>query len=184
MDCVKELTEYWQRNQKQLNLFSEFWKQEYLFSLRETSPLRHKGIRSQLYRQPKLGEVVIVKDDYLSSRVWKLTQIKQFIFSKDGLIYSVKIQLPNKTVILRTINHLFPLEISSVANTDYEFSLGDDNDIVCDNSKTTCDDDERPPRRKAAAKAGERILEQLKPEPTCVIFSFPWEYVSRREHYK
>ena len=91
------------------------------------------------------------------------------------MICSVKIQLPNKTVISRTINHLFPLEISSVVNTDYEFSLGDDNDIVCDNSKTTCDDDERPPRRKAAAKARERILEQLKPEPTCVIFSFPWE---------
>ena len=175
IDSVKELTEYWRRNQKQLNLFWEFWKQEYLLSLRETSPLRHKGIRSQLNRQPKLGEVVVVKDDYLPRGAWKLAQIKQFIFSKDGLIRSVKIQLPNKTVISRAINHLFPLEISSVANTDCEFSLGDDNEVVCDNSMTTCDNDERPPRRKAAAKAHERILEQLKPEPACVIFSFPRE---------
>ena len=68
------------------------------------------------------------------------------------------------------------MEISSVANTDYEFSLKDDNDTVCDNSKTTCDDDERPPRRKAAAKAQERILEQL------VLF-FPFQGVSQREHY-
>ena len=95
--------------------------------------------------------MVIVKDDYLPHRAWKLAQNKQFIFNKNGLIRSIKIQLPNKTVISRTINHLFLLEISSVANTDYEFSLGDDNDIVCDNSKTTCDDDdERPLRRKAA----------------------------------
>ena len=33
IDSVKELTEYWRRNQKQLNLFWEFWKQEYLLSL-------------------------------------------------------------------------------------------------------------------------------------------------------
>ena len=52
-----------------VNLFWEFWKQEYLLSLRETSPLRHKGIHSQLNRQPRLGEVVIVKDDYLPRRV-------------------------------------------------------------------------------------------------------------------
>ena len=65
MNSVKELTEYWRRNQKQLKLFWEFWKQEYLLSLRETSPLRHRGTCSQLTRLPKLGEVVIVKDDYL-----------------------------------------------------------------------------------------------------------------------
>ena len=95
--------------------------------------------------------MVIIKDDYLAHGAWKLAQIKQFV--KDGFIRSVKIQLPNKTVILRVINNLFPLEISSVANTGYKFSLGDNNDTVCDSSKTTCDDDERPPRRKAAAKA-------------------------------
>ena len=36
MDSVKELTVYWQRNQKQLNLFWESWKQEYLLGLRKT----------------------------------------------------------------------------------------------------------------------------------------------------
>ena len=94
MDSVKELTEYWRRYQ---NLLWEFWKQEYLLSLRETSPLRHKGVRSQLYRWPKLGEVVVVRDDYLPRGAWKLALIKEFIFGKDGLIRSVKIQLPNKT---------------------------------------------------------------------------------------
>ena len=174
MDSVKELTEYWRRNQKQLNLFWEFWKQEYLLSLRETSPLRHKGVRSQLYRWPKLGEVVVVKDDYLPRGAWKLALIKEFIFGKDGLIRSVKIQLPNKTIISRAINHLFPLEISSVMSTNCEFSLGDDNDVISDSS-TMDYDINGPSKRKAAAKARERISEQMKPDPTCVMFSFPRE---------
>ena len=174
MDLVKELTEYWRRNQKQLNLFWEFWKQEYLLSLRETSPLRHKGVHSQLNRWPKLGEVVVVKDDHLPRGAWKLALIKEFIFGKDGLIRSVRIQLPNKTIISRAINHLFPLEISSVVSTECEFSLGDDNDVIPDNSTLDCDI-KGPPKRKAAAKARERISEQMKPDPTCVIFSFPRE---------
>ena len=43
MDSVKELTDYWQKSQKQLNLFWELLKQEYLLSLKETLPLVHKG---------------------------------------------------------------------------------------------------------------------------------------------
>ena len=55
------------------NLFWEFWKQKYLLSLRETSPLRHKGIRSQLNQQTKLGQVVIVKDDILTTQGVKVS---------------------------------------------------------------------------------------------------------------
>ena len=33
--------------------------------LKEISPLRHKGICSQLNQWPKLVEMVVVKDDYL-----------------------------------------------------------------------------------------------------------------------
>ena len=118
--------------------------------------------------------MVVAKDDYLPRGAWKLALIKEFIFSKDGLIHSVRIQLPNKTIISHAINHLFPLEISSVVSTECEFSLGDDNDVIPDNSMIDCDI-KGPPKRKAAAKARERISEQMKPDPTCVIFSFPRE---------
>ena len=125
---------------------------------------------------PKLGEVVVVKDDYLPRRACKLALIKEFIFGKDGLIRSVRIQLRNKTIISRAINHLFPLEISSVVSTECEFSLGDNDDVIPDNSTIDCDS-KGPSKRKAAAnyKACERISEQMKPDPTCVIFSFPRE---------
>ena len=124
-----------------------------------------------------MGEVVVVKDDYLPRGVWKLALIKEFIFGKDGLIRSVRIQLPNKIIISRAINHLFPLEISSVVSTECEFSLGDDNDVIPDNSTIDCDI-KGPPKRKAAAKACERISEQMKPDPTCVIFSLEFSKFS------
>ena len=92
IESVKELTEYWGRNQKQHNLFWEVWKT----------------------RQPKLGEVVVVMDD--------------------NLVCSSKIQLSNKNIISRAINHLFPLEIFS------DESLGD-------NSVSRVDDDVRPSRK-------------------------------------
>ena len=39
--------------------------------------------------------------------------IKEYILSKDGQIRSVIIQLPNKKLVSRAINHLFPLEIQA-----------------------------------------------------------------------
>ena len=123
IDSVKELSEIWRKNQKQLNIFWEYWKQEQLLSLRETLPLVHKESRSQVVRQPQIGEVVIVRDDYVPRRSWKLARIEQSIFSKDGLIRSAKIKLPNKNIVSRPVNHLFPLEIYSVVDGDVEFSL-------------------------------------------------------------
>ena len=43
--------------------------------------------------------------------------IKEYILSKDGQIRSV-IQLPNKQLISRAINHLFPLEIQATQSED------------------------------------------------------------------
>ena len=83
----------------------------------------HKESRSQVVRQPQIGEVVIVRDDYVPRRSWKLARIEQSIFSKDGLIRSAKIKLPNKNIVSRPVNHLFPLEIYSVVDGDVEFSL-------------------------------------------------------------
>ena len=112
-ESVKELSEYWRKSQKQLDRFWESWKRDYLLNLRETLPLFHRNKSSQLVRQPRTGEVVIVREDHTPRRAWRLAQIKELIFSKDGLIRSVKIQLPNKNIISRAINQLYPLEITS-----------------------------------------------------------------------
>ena len=68
VDSSQELLIYWKRNQKQLQLFWRYWTQDYLLNLRETLPLTHKGPKSQVKRQPKIGEIVIIKDDNLPRR--------------------------------------------------------------------------------------------------------------------
>ena len=44
----------------------------------------HKESRSQISRQPKIGEIMLVKDHNVLRRMWKLSLIKQYILSKDG----------------------------------------------------------------------------------------------------
>ena len=78
----------------------------------------HKESRSQISRQPKIGEIILVKDHNVLRRMWKLALIKQYILSKDGQIRSVIIQLLNKQLVSRAINHLFPLEIQATQPED------------------------------------------------------------------
>ena len=46
-------------------------------------------------------------------RTWKIAQIKGHIFGTDGKICSAVVQLriPNKYLLTRSINHLYPLDI-------------------------------------------------------------------------
>ena len=78
----------------------------------------HKESRSQISRQPKIGKIILLKDDNVLRRTWKLALIKEYILSKDRQIRSVIIQLPNKQLVSRAINHLFPLEIQATQSED------------------------------------------------------------------
>ena len=84
MDSVKELSEHWKRSQKQLNQFWESWKHDYLSSLRETLPLVHRNQRLQLNRQPSIGEIVIVKDEHIPCRTWRLAKLENLFIAKMG----------------------------------------------------------------------------------------------------
>ena len=90
---------------------------EHLMALREITT-SHKESQSQISRLPKIGEIILVKDDNVLGRTWKLALIKEYILSKDGQIRSVIIQLLNKQLVSRAINHLFPLEIQATQSED------------------------------------------------------------------
>ena len=60
----------------------------------------------------------MVKDDNVLCKMWKLALINEYILSKDGQIRSVIIQLSNKQLVSRAINHLFPLEIQATQSED------------------------------------------------------------------
>ena len=166
-DSVKELSEHWYKSQKQLDRFWESWKHDYLLSLRETLPLFHRNKSTQLSRQPRIGEVVLVRDDCTPRRAWKLAQIKELIFGKDGLIRSAKIQLPNRNIISRAINHLYPLEITSEVSEDIEKkSPSESSDDNLLNTRISSN-------RKAAIAACGKISRQLTEAATCLIFCSP-----------
>ena len=42
----------------------------------------HKESQSQISRQPKIGEIILVKIHNVLRRMWKLALIKQYILSK------------------------------------------------------------------------------------------------------
>ena len=171
-DSVQEFTEYWRKSQEQLNQFREVWRQDYLMALRENLPLSHKESQSQISRQPKIGEIVLVKDDNLPHRLWKLTLIKEYILSKDGQIRSVIIQLPNKQLVSRAINHLFPLEIQATQSED----IKNEAEVTINESVASGSIGNSQPLRKATDQACKRITKQLNDHVAAAVFSFPWEY--------
>ena len=75
-------------------------------ALRENLPLHIRSHNHKFQGKPKIGEIILVKDDNVLRRTWKLALIKEYILSKDGQNRSVIIQLPNKQLVSRAINHL------------------------------------------------------------------------------
>ena len=138
--------------------------------MRETLPLAHKGPQSQVKRQPKIGEIVLVKDDNLPRRAWKIAKIKSFIFSKDKQICAVKIQLPNISILDRAINHLYPLEIPSVVDDDIELNITNEPNV---SDKGLIE--EQKCVRKAAVEARQKLRDQLQLDAINMTFSFPRE---------
>ena len=141
------------------------WRQDYLMGLRENLPLSHKVSRSQISRQPKIGEIILVKDDNVLCRTWKLALN---ILSKDGQICTVITQLPNKHLVSRAINHLFPLEIQATQSEDAK----NEAEVTINESGTSGSSGNLQPLRKAAEQARKRITEKLNDQVAVVVFSF------------
>ena len=173
-DSAQELIDSWKRSRAQLDKFLEMWRRDYLLTLRETLPLTHKKTKSQILRHPKIGEIVIVKDDNLPHRAWKLAQIKDYIFSRDGHIRSAVIQLPSKNLVSRAINHLYPLEVPSFTDSQLDNTCNTTTNKNADDHDVTVN--RRSSLRTASSDARKKIADQLTSEATTtVVFSFPGE---------
>ena len=62
--------------------------------------------------------------------MWKMASINEYSFNKDGEIYSVIIQSPNKQLVSRAINHLFPLEMQTVDHKCEDVKTAGDEPVV------------------------------------------------------
>jgi len=87
--------------------------------------------------------------------------------SRDNQVRSVKVQLPNKNILDRPINHLYPLEIPSVISND-DLPVIKTSPIV-DTEDT--DDQQKQIKRKAAINARAKISEYLRADAVTVTFS-------------
>ena len=81
---------------------------EYVRGLRE----QHRMTRPKSMQHPKVGEIVIVKEDQKPRNTWKLAIVKQLITGRDGVIRAAKLKTAGGNNYLeRAIQHLFPLEL-------------------------------------------------------------------------
>ena len=108
------ITRELEKGQKHLDLFWKVWREEYLLSLREKLPIVHKGLNSTYMKVPKEGDVVLVKDDNMARSRWKLGKILHLRAGLDGEVRSAEILLPNRMVITRAVNFLYPLELPTL----------------------------------------------------------------------
>uniref|UniRef100_A0A914L4A5 DUF5641 domain-containing protein n=1 Tax=Meloidogyne incognita TaxID=6306 RepID=A0A914L4A5_MELIC len=103
-----------------LNELWKRWKKEYLIWLRDRSQWAMKGPRSQTKREPNVGEIVILEEEFVPRNLWKIAKIIELLDTKDGrCVRNVKILLPNGTIVSRPINRLYPLEVD-IENKEIE----------------------------------------------------------------
>ena len=62
INTAEKLLESWKKGQKHLEQFWRLWKNHYLLNLRERSKLfnKHQGVQS--VKEPRVGDIVQVKD--------------------------------------------------------------------------------------------------------------------------
>ncbi|XP_053381697.1 uncharacterized protein LOC128549195 [Mercenaria mercenaria] len=156
-----KLLKMWKKGEKLLNVFWKIWREEYLSSLRERSRINIRSPRIQAKNAPKLGYVVLIKDD-LPRGQWKLARIKELGLSSDGEIRSAKVTTASGKVFQRPLNLLFPIETSgeTVTDDDVQGKYDIDNEQGSSETDNLPDINQRP-TRIAATKAREKIQKLL-----------------------
>jgi hypothetical protein len=98
-----------QSNVESLEMFFDRWRKEYLNVLRERSKWNHVGPARLTKREPKLGEIVLIREDHISRNNWPMGKIIE-LEGKEGAIRSVKLKLTSGKIWVRPVSRLHPLE--------------------------------------------------------------------------
>jgi hypothetical protein len=145
------LLKLWKKGQRLLDIFWKTWKDEYLLSLRERYQNTFKNHPGQMQFKPKIGDIVLVKDD-TSRGNWKFGKITQLIKSRDDECRSAKVLISSGNELGRPLNLLYPLEVSG---EEQQSELKDETSERCKNTIVSrC-------QRQAAIKAKCKIKQLL-----------------------
>ncbi|VDM93772.1 unnamed protein product, partial [Onchocerca ochengi] len=112
--------ECWKQVLKTLDVFWNRWRDEYLPSLRERTQRKIVSPRSVETRELQENEVLLLAEPDKPRATWKLAKIINLKRGRDGCIRSAKIQLPNGRHLERSINQLYPLELTKPDRTKEE----------------------------------------------------------------
>ena len=87
----------------------ERWSKDYLTTLRNYERTNKEDVL-----RPKVGDVVIVKEDKLTRYQWKLANIVELHPSRDGKVRTAKLVIgATRNIVKRAINVFFPIEKST-----------------------------------------------------------------------
>ena len=122
------------------------WQKEYLTSLREYNSYQKKASNKTAVA---IADVVLIHDNVPRNQ-WKIGVVTDLHKGKDGLVTSVSLRISSGSELLRLIEKLCPLEVSSANNAQG----------IEKEDKEAIADKRRFPVRLAAQKAIHRIREQ------------------------
>ncbi|CAL4193431.1 unnamed protein product [Meganyctiphanes norvegica] len=90
--------------------FKKLWYEEYLVSLRERFCDLHEV---KFENRIKVDDIVLVKGKFKEKKIfWKLGRVQKIYPGDDGKVRSARVKASDGNISLRTINHLFPMELS------------------------------------------------------------------------
>ncbi len=153
MTNQNKLMQTWKQGQFYLSKFWNLWRDNYLLNLRERHASdRFPKIKSETFRAPRVGEIVLVKENNLPRGLWKLGRVFNLHESRDSLIRSAEVKIVgSRNSLTRPVSHLFPLEIG----TEVEIPEKRNSEVVklaCDPSLQILETPENGPTQKTEKK--------------------------------
>lgn len=110
LEAHERLLVLWKRSVAILDKFWDYWRTEYLNSLRERTQ-RHVKQGATTPLEPSLGEVVIIHEPNLPRTFWKLGIIVNFRQSHPKQLKVAQVKTGPNKFLWRSINQLYSLEI-------------------------------------------------------------------------
>ena len=146
-DCASKLQQKARHLSKLIEHFRKRWTKEYLIGLRE---FHHCGTQEDHDRKIKIGNVILIHDENLPRRNWRLGEATELIESKDGCERGAVLRVASKKgkhlKLRRPIQKLVPLEVSTGKPPEKR-------NVGAVQQPEPHPETSRPPRRAAAATA-------------------------------
>ncbi|KHJ87701.1 hypothetical protein OESDEN_12518, partial [Oesophagostomum dentatum] len=106
------LSDWYKETTQVLDRFWDLWYKDYLRALSDRRQTRLKQGRSTP-RAPKVSDVVLVADKNVPRGQWRLGVITSVKVDDNNVARSAEVRMSNGHILSRSLNHLYPLEISA-----------------------------------------------------------------------